>query len=335
MFPFKKFFAALLLISLLIPLVSCYDTDEYQSRTVFAMNTVIEINISADKDVSELLLECENIIYEIENTVSKTKPDSDVYKLNSNSSAVCNSTTLDIINKALSVSNTTDFAFDITLEPIIELWNSIDGQETLPDELELCELLENTGVGKVTVESDLVSLGDGTRIDLGGIAKGYAAQKVVDYIKENTDEYGVHGGIVSFGGAVSTFGRKQTGTDYKIAVRDPINTSESIGYISLKNDTHISVSGDYERYVTVGDTKYHHIIDRKTGYPAQSGIKSVAVVCEDGTLCDALSTALFVMGYEKSSKLYEKNIFEFEAVFVLSDGSIKTTPNVNFTKYAK
>ena len=94
----------------------------------------------------------------------------------------------------------------------------------------------------------------------------------------------------------------------------------------------MSVSGDYERFYTVGGEKYHHIIDPKTGYPASSGIRSVAVICDDGTLADALSTALFVMGYGKALELYQKNAIEFEAVFFFADGSTKTTPGADYVR---
>lgn len=336
----KRSLALTLLVAMIVAIVASVSAcapflSNSQGRTVFAMDTVIELTVYSSKDASKLLDSCESLICDIEDSVSKTKANSDVYRLNATGSAVCSDVTLALINESIKFSLATQRAFDITLAPLIEFWNSLDGQPSLPNDSEFTSLLTNTGSDNIKVQDKLVTLQNGVKIDLGGIAKGYAAQAVVDLIEKNSEEYGVSGGLLSFGGAVSVFGKKPNGSAYKIALRDPNDVSRSIGYVTLEGNGHVSVSGDYERYVTVGGVRYHHIIDASTGFPARSGVKSVSVISADGALSDALSTALFVMGHERALALYEAKIFDFEAVFILDDGTVMQTPNANFTEYEK
>lgn len=158
-------------------------------------------------------------------------------------------------------------------------------------------------------------------MDLGGIGKGAAISKLIEYLK-TTD---IPGGVVSFGSNVAVFGEKRDGSDYRIALRDPFKEGEYAGVLTLSADDVLSVSGDYERYYTINGEKYHHILDPKTGYPAQSGLSSVAVVCSDGALADALSTALFVMGEDAAQELYSAKVFDFEAIFIATDGTLTQT----------
>ena len=133
------------------------------------------------------------------------------------------------------------------------------------------------------------------------------------------------GGLVSFGSNVAVFGKKPDGSDFRIGLRDPHDRTDYAGALTLKTGEILSVSGDYERYYTVNGEQYHHILDPKTGYPADTGLSTVAVVCSDGALADALSTALFVMGEEEAIALYNAQIYRFEAIFIRSDGSIRVT----------
>ena len=138
-----------------------------------------------------------------------------------------------------------------------------------------------------------VKLGKNMKIDLGGIAKGYTSSRVMQIFKD----CGVTSGLVSLGGNVQALGTKTDGTDWQIAIENPDKSSDYIGVVSVK-DKAVITSGGYERYFEKNGKTYHHILDPKTGYPAESGLKSVTIVSDNGTLADALSTSLFVMGKE-------------------------------------
>lgn len=168
-------------------------------------------------------------------------------------------------------------------------------------------------------EDGTATLSSGTLLDLGAVGKGYAIDRVRAYL-ESTD---ISGGVISFGGNVAVFGQKANGKPYRIGVRDPKNTAAVLGYLSMSEGV-ISVSGDYERYVTIDGARYHHILDPATGYPAENGLHSVAVICTDGAVADALSTALFVMGLEKGMDFYHESDMDFEAIFVTDHEVILT-----------
>ena len=150
---------------------------------------------------------------------------------------------------------------------------------------------------------------------------------MVEDLKAN----GVEKGMITFVSTVAVFG----GRDFKIAVRTPDTSGQTAGYITMKNEA-LSVSGDYERFYTIHGVNYNHIIDPHAGRPVSNGIHSVAVVCESAAVADALSTAIFAMGIEKTAELYNSGIINFKAVIITDDGVI-ITPNIkeNFELVAK
>ena len=131
--------------------------------------------------------------------------------------------------------------------------------------------------------------------------------------------------MISFGSNVAVVGKKPEGDAFRVAVKNPIDGHDYAKVLEMSEGQVLSVSGDYERYYTIDGEKYHHIIDPQTGYPAKNGLCSVAVICEDGALADALSTALFVMGETKSRELYASGAYDFEAIFITSYGIVSTT----------
>ena len=145
------------------------------------------------------------------------------------------------------------------------------------------------------------------KIDLGGIAKGYTSSRIMDIFKEN----GITSGLVNLGGNVQALGTKTDGSNWRVAVQSP--------------DEAVITSGGYERYFEQDGVTYHHIIDPKTGYPAENGLVSVTIVSSDGTLADGLSTSLFIMGEEKAAEFWKAHSDEFEAILETDDGTIYVT----------
>ncbi len=320
---------AFLLIFALLPLVSCAKKDDYQTKYIFAMDTDINIHISADGDVRELFSLCERLIYSIEDKLSKTRTCSDVYRLNAGERVKCDEVTLAVLERAQTAYELSDGAFDPTVAGLVEMWRKCEEINALPSEDRLAAELSRVGFERLHIENGETWLETGTKLDLGGVGKGYAETAVAELIKENAHAFGVRGFMLDFGGMVGVFGEKANGENYRVGLRDPDNAKKNRGRVELA-EGFVSVSGDYERYVTVGGEKYHHIIDPKTGYPAQNGLRSVTVISDDGATADALSTALFVMGLERALELCERE--DIQAVFFLSDGEVKTAGGANYIK---
>ena len=329
MYILKRLFAAILGVLLAIPFFSCNERDGYQTRYVYAMNTNIGFYINAKGDATVLLDECEDIVYSLESMISKTVKQSEVYRLNHGESVECSPVTLELLSVARAVNGLSDGLFDLTAASAVELWSTCEKEDRLPTESEL-ELCKSTmGMDNIKLSGSSVSLESGTVIDLGGIGKGYAEQAVAEHIEKNAAKYGVSGYMLDFGGMIAVFGEKSDGKPYRVGLRDP-DGEGSRGAVALFSG-YVSVSGDYERYVTVNGERYHHIIDPRTAYPGDSGVRAVAVICNNGVMADALSTACFLMGYDKALALYESKSVEFEAVFFMSDGRTLATPGADYS----
>ena len=153
-------------------------------------------------------------------------------------------------------------------------------------------------------------------IDLGGIAKGYTSSRVMEIFKE----YGVEHGLVSLGGNVQALGGKQDGNPWRVAIQNPESELDYLGVLEIA-DKCVITSGGYERFFEQDGVRYHHIIDPRTGSPADSGIISSTIISSDGALADGLSTSLFIMGLEEAEKYWRANSDKFD--FVLEDRSGK------------
>ncbi len=226
-------------------------------------------------------------------------------------------------------------ALDITIRPLAQVWNIEEANSNdfyVPDMADIKEALSKVGYEKLcfwenesgneTIEGYISIKEENMIIDLGATGKGYA----LDILKEWLVDSDIEGACISVGGSVLVYGSKDDGSDWKVGIRDPQGASdEMIGYLEFSAGSNIcvSTSGDYEKYFLVDGVRYHHILDRVTGKPADSGLTSVTVVCENGLVSDALSTACFVLGYEDALELLEK--YNAEAVFIDKEKNIILT----------
>ena len=224
-----------------------------------------------------------------------------------------------ILNTALEVSRVSSGAFDPTLGEVIALWGFDSPTPHLPDPAELSAALESVGYQKLDHPSgDDISVS----IDLGGVTKGYAVDEAVRVLQGS----GIAGGIVNGGGDLRTFGLKPGGKLWKIGVQDPDDPQELAGVLSIR-EAAVATSGDYQRYFEKDGTRYHHILDPATGYPARSGLRGTTVIAPTCVVADALATASFVMGPEKGLALLE-DLDEVEGVLITEDGKILTTTGI-------
>ena len=322
------------MLAFALPILSLFGCsgEKYDTKTVYAFNTVIELKIPKTASSAELLVECEKWIFTYESIFSAYDKDSELSNLNKN--AGIPSTMSDhlenVIESALFLASKTNGAFDPTVGELVELWAISDPNASIPSESAISSALASTGHGRVSLSDGVFVAESGVRIDLGGIAKGYLAEQISSFL---IDE-GVEFGVLSFGGNIAVFGEKPDSSPFKIGIKNP--AGGTFGSVKINSDkdraaSFVSVTGTYERFKTVNGVKYHHIIDPKNGYPVSNGLVSVAVVCNNGAYADALSTALFVMGYDEALKFYDESGIAFEAVFAFDDGRVLTTENCDFS----
>lgn len=309
---------ALFLCSILLFTGCSHESRQEVSKTFFAMDTVMNFSVYGDE---KILDQTETIISDLESQMSVTDSNSQIAALNKNGSVTLTGDTRTLVQKALSLCERTDGALDLSIYPIVCVWGFTTGKYQVPDDNTISSLLPLVDYKQIQYEpeSGEISLPNDMEIDLGSVAKGYAGQKVADYLKEN----GVTSGLLSLGGNIQAIGSKPDGSPWKIGIQDPRNNEEPMMVLSI-SDQSVVTSGGYERYFEEDGKTYWHIMDPKTGYPAENGLISVTIVGDDGMLCDGLSTSLFVMGLEKAADFWGKSN-DFEAVFVTDDGTVYIT----------
>lgn len=302
-----------------------------QTKYDFAMGTSVSISVYGQRDVNETADKVISRIKEIDSQlISWRENESEISCLNKalaeNRHYEMSKELSTLVMKSYLLCKLSDGALDITLRPLLDCWdieNATNDTFTLPSEEKIAAICQDIGYENLLIEDNVISCIQGAQsVDLGATGKGGA----LDIIKELLKSQDIDGAIVSIGGSILCYGHKSDGSSWKVGVRNPDgNIDEMIGYIEIEEDLNmcVSTSGDYEKYVEYEGKRYHHIIDRSTGYPANSGLSSVTVVCEDGLYSDGLSTACFVLGYEKSLELLEQ--YNAEAVFIDRDGNITVT----------
>ena len=287
-------------------------------KELFAMDTYM--TLSAYGENGEAAVEAAaDEIERIEKLVSTGDPDSEIAKINTDGTGAVSEDTGYLIERSEELYKETEGLFDITIYPVMKAWGFTDENYRVPEKTELKELLSRMGADKIAYDpsSQEVSVEDGMEIDLGGIAKGYTSSRIMDIYKE----CGVTSGVVSLGGNVQALGTKPDGSKWRVAVENPDDTGDYIGIVSVA-DKAVITSGGYERYFEEDGKSYHHIIDPRTGYPAENGLKSVSIVSDDGTLADGLSTSLYIMGKDKAVSFWQEHSDEFDVVLVDDDGNI-------------
>lgn len=326
----KKIFASLL-TGVLLVCCGCGAEQAGQVQQVqnvdTAMGTVISQTLYTIGNETETVAEIMELLRRLEGDVLSRRLDtSEVWSLNAaaGSAEGCSlSASMDeILEGCLEMWRKSDGAFDVTLGPVVSLWDidswaagEREGMFAPPEEEQLQNALEICG--SMDIRENRLYLPEGAQLDLGAVGKGIALDHILAYLQEKNE---ITGAVISLGGSVLTYGRKPDGGCWNVGIADPGDTASYVGILTLEDEWFISTSGDYERYIEVDGIRYHHIIDPATGYPADSGVAGVTILAKDGFLSDALSTACFILGEEKGLALAEN--FGAEALFVGKDGSI-------------
>lgn len=294
--------------------------EEAHSESFFAMDTYMTFTVYGENGEAALA-QAANKITELEGLWSVTDEGSDIYAVNHSGgkTVAVDEKTGELIAFALHMAEETEGALEPTIYPLLTAWGFTTGENRVPSQEEISELLESVGYDRVRAEDGNITLEVGSMLDLGAVGKGYAGDEVIQTLRES----GVTSALLDIGGNIQTIGTKPDGSSWRVGVKDPFSGGV-LGVISIA-DGAVVTSGCYERYFMGEDGKrYGHIMDPATGYPAENGLASVTVTGGQGKLCDALSTALFVMGSEGAQD-YWRCHHDFDMILVTEDGDVLVT----------
>ena len=311
----KRLAAALLALTLL---AGCGSAASY-SQDFFAMNTFMSITVyGADEPaLQETEQALEQRVNALDAALTRTQEGCDVARLNhaGGEPVEVGADTYEAISQAYGFAELTGGAFDPTTAPLVDLWGVGTENARIPAQAEIDEALTHVGYENIELLGEnRVRLQNGVQIDLGGIGKGFATDAVRDALASHGDV----SVLAALGGNLGVFGPNPSSKDglWKLGIADPDNAAEYLLTATVR-DCSVVTSGDYERYFERDGKRYHHIFDPATGYPAQTGLRSVTVLDEDSTRADALTTALFVMGLDRGMAFCEEH--GVAAAFITAD----------------
>ena len=315
-----KRLACLLLACLTVLALAACGAQKPQEISLFAMDTYMTLAAYGD-NAGEALTAASQEINRLEATHSRTIDTSDVSRLNAGETVAVQQETRELLTRALSLAEETGGAFDVTVAPLVTLWGITSDAPHVPTQEEIDALLPLVGGEHVHMDTE-VTLDEGCAVDLGGIAKGYASGQVAHILRA----YDVTSAVVSLGGNVYVCGSRPDGAPWNVGIQDPSGT----GYAATValTDCFAITSGGYQRYFVAEDgTVYQHILDPRTGCPADSDLLSVTVISDDGTAADAYSTALYVMGEQEAVSFWRTH-GGFDLILITADGRLLYTPEL-------
>jgi thiamine biosynthesis lipoprotein len=297
-------------------------------RSIFVFGTIANFKVygaKAEKAIDEAVMR----LYEIDYKISAFKDYSEISKINANSGIFFQKVSPDtflLIKKAVEYSELLEGTFDPTIRPLVELWGigtkdaDIPSKENIEKSLNLVNykniiLDEKNCAVKLEVEKQ--------KIDLGGIAKGYAADEVKSIFENNS----IRNAIIDLGGNIFVLGGKADGSSWKVGIQDPLRERGTfVGALSLKNKS-VVTSGNYERYFIMDGRRYHHIINPVTGYPSEGDIISATIISDKSIDGDGLSTGIYILGKDRAMKLIE-NMDGIDAILITEDKKIYVSSGI-------
>lgn len=300
----RKLLMLLMVLSAL--LTGCGSQPVYE-KEIFCMDTVMSVKVWG-ADGEQAMEECRETLNLLQSTWSATDPDSLLSRLNRGEEAQLTQQQEALLERILALSGRTKGAFDPQLGALCRAWGFYGQEYRVPSSEELSQAQRQS------------------QWDLGAAIKGYAGQQLAEMLESR----GIGQAILNLGGNVQTVGQKADGSPWQVAVQNPNVAEDYVGILSVSGTVSVVTSGDYQRFFEADGVTYHHILDPQTGYPARSGLSSVTVICRDGLTADVLSTALFVMGLEEGITFW-RGSDDFEAVFILEDGSVFATEGASLS----
>lgn len=286
------------------------------SDTFLAMNTTVSAEITGLKSEVALAEVKEKILWLDEKLLSRTNESSEIYAVNNGKTEISDELIM-LLTILKEIEQESGGAFCVGVAQLTDLWGIGTDNARVPDETEIKAAIENCYDWQI--DGNTVYLPEGVKLDLGAVGKGEAC----DHVNSTVSFKNCKESVVAVGGSVLLHSTVPKAL-FKVGIRDPLGEATEYCAVLEIGEACVSTSGNYERFFEDENGKrYHHIFDPSTGYPADSGLMSVTVVTQSGTISDALSTACFVLGIEKSLPLLER--YNAQAVFITEDKQIITT----------
>lgn len=294
----KRLFCVLLCLALCL-CAGC-SAEKKQTKTLFAMDTVMELTVWGE-DAQAGLEQITALLQDLEKTWSAQDKKSVLSQISNGQTPELSAEQKELLDRVEELSLYTGGAFDPKLGAVSRVWNFTADTHAVPSAQAIEDALAQE------------------QWDLGAALKGYAGQQAVELL-ETMD---IDRALLNLGGNIQTFGEKPGGVPWNIGIQNP-DGGDPVGIVAVTGTASVVTSGDYQRYFELEGVRYHHILDPETGCPADGGLRSVTVICRDGLKADVLSTALFVMGLEKATEFWRQSD-DFEAVFITTEGKIFAT----------
>ncbi|MFT0715981.1 FAD:protein FMN transferase [Flagellimonas lutimaris] len=306
-------------------------TDVTVKKTLKLMGTRFEITVVAPNEeigyinIDEAVSEIERI----EKIISSWDKDSETSLINKNAGIKPVKVSRELINlieRSIKISEITDGAFDITYASMDEIWRFDGTMDKVPSQERIEKSVSKVGYQKIQLdqENQTVFLPEkGMCIGFGAIGKGYAADRAKDLLVSKD----VKGGIINASGDLTTWGTKVTGEKWLVGIANPLSKDKVFSWLPIIESS-VATSGNYEKYIVLDGKKYSHIIDPRTGYPTR-GINSVSIFAKQAELCDALATAVFIMGRDVGLHMVNQ-IDGVEAVVVDAENKLHKSSGIMF-----
>ena len=298
-------------------------------KSNYVLGTIINLRAFGNKAEKAIDEAIENL-NDIDDKMSAFKEDSEISKINSKAGVTPQTVSKDtyfVVKKAVDYSKILEGTFDPTIRPLVKLWNIGTKEEAIPEKSQIEETLKLVNYNDVILDDSNHSImlkNMKQALDVGGIAKGFAADAVRDiFYKHN-----IKSALIDLGGNIFALGSKDDGTPWKVGIQNPFKPrGEYIGIFSVKNKS-VVTSGNYERYFMKDGKRFHHIIDPKTGYPSQSKIISATIISDNSIDGDGLSTGVYILGIDKAMEIIEA-IDGIDAIFITEDKKVYKTSSID------
>ncbi len=289
------------------------------SQSAFYLNTVVTITLYDGSDPA-LITECFELCRQYEQEFSRTSEDSTLYRLNHDMETVrlLSDDLQSLVATGLRYYELSGGLFDITVAPLSDLWQFSSANPAVPEESALHDALMHVDASQLKLDGNTLHYEDtDIQLDLGGIAKGYIADRLKEYLIKQ----GVTSALIDLGGNILCIGAKPDGSPFRVGIREPFAPQGTSIAVAAVSDLSVVTSGVYERCFTEGDILYHHLLDPKTGYPFRTGLNSVSIISKASVDGDALSTVCFALGIEKGMELIN-SMPDVYAVFVTDENEL-------------
>ncbi|MEG1482308.1 FAD:protein FMN transferase [Clostridium sp.] len=326
----KKIIVFFVTLMLVVGIVGCGEKKSKDpiTRTELFMGTAIKITIY-DKSNEKILDKAFKRVIEIEDLVSINKEGTEITELNNNAGikgVKLSDDSFNIVKKGLEYSKLSNGGYDLTIGPLVKLWSIGLPEAKVPNKNEIIDAIKKIDYKNVNINEDTKEVfltEKGMMIDLGSIAKGYAADEIVKLLKEN----GVKEAIVDLGGNIYALGLKEGDKEWKVGIQDPFtDRGNVVGSVKVSNKS-VVTTGIYERFIEKDGVKYHHILNPKDGYPYKTELAGVSIIADESVDADGLSTLVFTKGLDEGIKFIE-SLDGVDAVFITENRNVYTTDGI-------